>query len=399
MEPSLKSQTILDFIQKEEKEGTKRPELLKLLEDRIKDLVEISNDQDFENYGDLFRKWLEITNELGHEGGQNQERCSLFSPMIEYVIKHKSSKDKINVIHLTQYQAEKAVERWFRKTIFELAAEIKKSTEVTIVVGKGLKSGPEGPKLPNSIRALFKEFGIFALYSDGRVRALLKESEFARFMKYFNLEKNLETIRSDPETKKEIPRLINGHGHVISLWNTKDVTESTVLEQVVNLTSTRIFQTISKPTEDSAAALIFAAMEELIKQKPKNLNELLAAVPTQNRLVIYTFSPVSTKIGLKEDSFMEIAKWGEVSLVEDFLKKENTTQKYVILRADENEETTKTGIAPFGERLRTAVDELDTIKTTKTIMLIVHVNFESKKAAHFIRYKAGWNQYMIDELF
>ena len=87
MEPKLKSQAILDIIKKEEESGTKSSELLKLLEERIKDLGEVSDEQDYHNFGHLFRKWIAISNELRLEGGQNQEGCCLFSPMIDYVLK------------------------------------------------------------------------------------------------------------------------------------------------------------------------------------------------------------------------------------------------------------------------------------------------------------------------
>ncbi len=59
----------------------------------------------------------------------------------------------------------------------------------------------------------------------------------------------------------------------------------------------------------------------------------------------------------------------------------------------------KIEIKPFGERLRTVVDALDLIKTTKTIVLMVHLNFESKRATSFIRYNGNWSQFMIDDLF
>lgn len=152
MEPKLKSQAILDIIKKEEESGTKSSELLKLLEERIKDLGEVSDEQDYHNFGHLFRKWIAISKEIRLEGGQ-QEGCCLFSPMIDYVLK-KSRSNFIYVNHLSQYQAEQAVLKWFRKTI-KISAKDGKTMKVEIVVGRG-------EKLSISIPALFKEFGISA---------------------------------------------------------------------------------------------------------------------------------------------------------------------------------------------------------------------------------------------
>ena len=316
-------------------------------------------------------------------------------PLLTYdrLRSQKKQDDFIYVNHLSQYQAEQAVLKWFRKTI-KISAKDGKTMEVEIVVGRG-------EKLSKSIPALFKEFGISAEYSEfaAKVRATFEQSEFARLVKYFDLEDSLEVIRTDPETNKEVPRLINGHGHMFSMWTTEDVLEKTILKQVVDLMSARVFQTLSKPTVDSAAA-IYDTIQELLNMKPKNLSEVLAAMPTQKKFVIYTFSPASINIGLEEGSFLDIGAWEEVSLVREILnKEEDSAQQYVILRADKSKETKKIDLPPFGERLRRTVDELDEIQTTKTIILIIYLSSKSKKASSFIRYKAGWNQYMIDELY